>query len=638
MDRSHPLFSENLFRPTFEVSAGHWLASLSIANLVFNSFSSEPTQIAQAVSVVLAGMSFNMYNQSKHRVKLYEKIRYNDYMFAQLDKLILGQEKDLQHVYIGKGFHWGPEHTARVRELMRLSSDLQEIKLPFLWQLCTKNKKDTTKKLGGHPYIHAVGLDKAEQSMRLETENFKGHTLIYGQVGTGKTSMLQLLSSLSLVRDNTVIVIDPKNDLNWLKTLKYTAKMKNRPFYYFHPSQPSSNIVKIDAIGTYTKASEIASRLQSILPSGGDSESFSNYAWSQFNAVAEGLLFIGKKPNLITIHKYLFIEREELVELVLDKYLDTHMQHLSTEPDKHPKIDSLEKKITYYKKKIKPTAAKDDLDTRHRRTVMTMINYITLEDPARYAVMMSTTKPLIEQLVATPLDELLSPVFVPGAEDHRPIITTKGVMETGGVLYIALDSMSDPTISSVIAKMLLADVCANAAERYNSNTETPPRLSLFVDEAHSALNDPLLDLMAMGRAAEIEVYLSSQTQPDYEHKAGKEIAKRLTGLCGNVISMRVSDADTQEFVTSRLGETRVTEIQRSRTAQSNTQSHFRDYMSTYIEGFKHVDSEVFPITLLSDLPKLQYVGHFSDGSKRKGVIPIIKFNAKTSKEFAKRTY
>ena len=53
-DRSHPLFNENLFRPVFEMTNGHCLAGLSVANIALQG--STPTQVAVAVSCALLGM------------------------------------------------------------------------------------------------------------------------------------------------------------------------------------------------------------------------------------------------------------------------------------------------------------------------------------------------------------------------------------------------------------------------------------------------------------------------------------------------------------------------------------------------------------------------------------------------------
>lgn len=628
VDRASPLFNENLFRPVFELTNGNWMMGLGAANVAFHG--SAPTQVAVAVTAVLFGIGAMSYKRAIKRIKLHLDIKYNDFLFQKLDEKVAEQEANTQKVQIGRGFEWGPEHTARVKELMRLSSSMDEIDIPLIAQMFAKDKTEVTKNLGGQPFIHAVGLDKKDEKVIKNAANLKSHTMIFGQVGTGKTTLLADLSTGSLARGNTIIIIDPKNDENWQNALRYVCEEKGLPFYYFHPSKPSGDVVRIDALGTYTRASEIASRLKSILPSGGDSDAFAQYAWSQFNTVAEGLLYIGERPSLIKMHKYLFSDRNDLVQRTIEKYVENR-HGVNWLEEKEPSIKRaggdtwLEQLINYYDNVVCLKEPDDKMIERERRVVRTMINYITSQDPSRYSMMMATTKPLIEQLVSTPLDELLSPEYTPGVEDHRPIVTTKGVMETGGVLYIALDAMSDETIAGVAAKMLISDINANAAERYNNNAEDPPRLSLFVDEAHSALNEPLVQLMAMGRAAEVEVYISSQTLPDYYHKAGKEIAERLTGLCGNMITMRISDKVTQEFAARRLGETRVREVERKLSSGSSTESNVQDFSAGYSETYRDVDAEVFPMTLLSDLPALQYIAHFADGKKVKGVVPILKY-------------
>jgi len=628
-DRSHPLFNENLFRPVFEMTNGHWLTGLSAANLALQG--NAPTQVAVAVSCVLLGIGAMSYKRAMPRVKLHMDIKYNDFLFMDLDEKIERQRSDTSVVQVGRGFDWGPEHTTRVRELMRLSADKSEIKIPAIAQMFAKDKESTTKKLGGQPYIHAVGLEKKDKIVEKKSDNLKGHTMIFGQVGTGKTTLLTDLSTGALARGNTIIVIDPKNDINWQNALRYTCNKLELPFHYFHPSKPSGDVVRIDAIGTYTKASEIASRLKSILPSGGDSQAFAEYAWSQFNSVAEGLLYIGEKPSLIKMHRYLFSERSDLVRRTIEKYLENrHGVNWLEEKESNIKRAGgdtwLEQLMNYYNNVVCLKEAEDKLIDRERRIVRTMINYISSEDPSRYSMMMSTTKPLIEQLVSTPLDELLSPEYVPGADDHRPIVTTKGIMDTGGVLYIALDSMSDNTIASVVSKMLISDINANAAERYNTGAKEPVRLSLFVDEAHSALNEPLAELMAMGRAAEIEVFISSQTLPDYFYKAGKEMAERLTGLCRNLITMSISDEVTKNFVSDMLGKTRVREVERKLSSGSSTESEVQEFSAGYSESYKDVDSELFPPSLLSTLPVLQYMASFQDGTKVKGVVPILRYS------------
>lgn len=101
-DRSPPLFNENLFRPVFEMINRHWLTGLSAANIALQG--STPTQVAVAVSCALLGMGVMSYKKAAPRVKLHMDIKYNDFMFMDLDEKIERQMADKSQVQTGRGF------------------------------------------------------------------------------------------------------------------------------------------------------------------------------------------------------------------------------------------------------------------------------------------------------------------------------------------------------------------------------------------------------------------------------------------------------------------------------------------------------------------------------------------------------
>src|SRR5699024_12075237 len=53
----------------------------------------------------------------------------------------------------------------------------------------------------------------------LTEDNWFGHTLITGNVGTGKTVLQRLLSISMLHLGHVIVVIDPKNDAEWRQSL-----------------------------------------------------------------------------------------------------------------------------------------------------------------------------------------------------------------------------------------------------------------------------------------------------------------------------------------------------------------------------------------------------------------------------------
>ena len=102
------------------------------------------------------------------------------------------KKKGNNKIFIGNGFEWGVEHANRSYQIQGLYSDKQEVKLPLFLKPFVKKWRKETLKLGGKPWIDGVG--DAERQY-VDAETFFGHSMIMGNVGTGKTTMLFCLAS-----------------------------------------------------------------------------------------------------------------------------------------------------------------------------------------------------------------------------------------------------------------------------------------------------------------------------------------------------------------------------------------------------------------------------------------------------------
>ncbi|MFW2815681.1 ATP-binding protein, partial [Klebsiella pneumoniae] len=105
----------------------------------------------------------------------------------------------------------------RTYQVHNLSSDMHEVQLPFILNPVTRHYRKLAFDLGGNYAI--FGVDK-KIPIFVNEENFFGHTLITGNVGTGKTVLQRLLSSSMLHLGHIVLVVDPKNDYQWQEGLK----------------------------------------------------------------------------------------------------------------------------------------------------------------------------------------------------------------------------------------------------------------------------------------------------------------------------------------------------------------------------------------------------------------------------------
>lgn len=111
----------------------------------------------------------------------------------------------------GFGFIWGAEHTRRLH-------DLQAVGL-----------RRAAYGSNGSPDIHAIGgTYKAYEPIYLPESNLKGHTLLLGTTGAGKTRFFDLEISQAIARGDTVIVIDPKGDRQLQRSIVRAAKDSGR--------------------------------------------------------------------------------------------------------------------------------------------------------------------------------------------------------------------------------------------------------------------------------------------------------------------------------------------------------------------------------------------------------------------------
>ena len=131
------------------------------------------------------------------------------------------QESNKQHrkfvptdlCLLGFGFEWLPKHSRALRQIMAVGTKAAP--------------------LGGDgsPDIHAVEPDFAYEPIVTSTNKLKGHTLLLGTTGSGKTRFFDLLVSQAIMRGDTVIVLDPKGDRDLQRSIIKAARAAEREPY-----------------------------------------------------------------------------------------------------------------------------------------------------------------------------------------------------------------------------------------------------------------------------------------------------------------------------------------------------------------------------------------------------------------------
>lgn len=633
--RIDPRYTEHLFRPIYELDTMLGWAGGSLATLLIGSqIGIGLTQnIPYYLSAGMITTSAYYLTEALPLLKKQMALTTNQKTFmdiAQLRDMNLVEKRergklknDPRDTYLGKGFNWGSEHAQRAYQVMDMDSCLSEVKIPIFLRPVVKRLSKETEELGGFPWIHGVGESKHQKTSE---KTWFGHTLITGNVGTGKTTLLTLMSINALHMGNILIIIDPKNDDNWKSAIKkeLTYLGKGDQFYHLHPAKQSES-ARIPLLKHYTRVTEIADRIAPLMGGKSGANPFEDFAYGIIYFTALGLDYLGEPIRLTSIQRVIASDRRGLATRVLHKYFESEFgegwyeQLVEQLNDINPS-DQLEAMAIYYNQYL---AQKSPC-----KAVEGMLEF-ALHEEKHYSKMVVSLRPVLTALTAAPLDDLLSPIDDLESTDERPIVDIKTLSEKGGVLYISLDSMTDAKAAGYIARLALAEVAAVAGDRYNENDPQCRRITVANDEVHASIenNDSLLNLLAQGRAAFLQLILATQTISDLEAKTSPAIAKRFLGLCNNFISMRTTDPATQDYVASQFMKTSVTTGQEQSNSSSDTSSSILSFSQSNGQRLMKQREESFPGQLLGQLPVLQYIARLADGKTKKMKLPIITNNS-----------
>lgn len=237
-------------------------------------------------------------------------------------------EAPVQSVWFGLGFRWTPVEAQRFYELTRI--DWKSMLLPERWQHWFTQHPGLPDASPGIPVLHGVGPSPVcppWQCGRKEEEpgiirplsSLGGGTLLVGTTQTGKGVVLTNLVSQAILRGDAVIVIDPKSSKRLRSAVIGACRAAGRPEpLEFHPAFPKRG-VRLNPLGSYTRSTEIASRICAVLPRG--DSAFTAFALRAVFVMTEGMLFAGEPPTLRRFRAALERGIEELLEAALRKDL-----------------------------------------------------------------------------------------------------------------------------------------------------------------------------------------------------------------------------------------------------------------------------------------------------------------------------
>jgi conjugal transfer pilus assembly protein TraD len=600
-------------RPVFEAAAAlAWL--IAALGALRSACLADAPVAATLLGIFSAGMFGWRLTAAMHRYDF--KLR----LCGRAAQALPAAELDRQQValgdrlWLGWGFQWHASHAQLGTEI--LQRDPREVTAPP-WLRWLARAPDPLRSRG-LAWIHGIG---AERDLVLPMKALEGHTAVLAVTGAMKTVLARLLIWQLAARGDTVIVIDPKGDRDLEATCRQVCSARNEPERYvtFHPAFPQASI-RIDALATWDRETQVASRLRLLLP--GRDDNFIAFAWMTIARLVGAMAHVGRRPSIAGLLDCLQ-SRHRLETLALE----TLLQDLGvTECGPAPTTSSRPGPYNDPRLAVAVARWRRDVPVQGQSAAVVGLLAMLESDRQWFDKMALSVTPLLTKLSAGGLSELLSPDY-DDREDLRPIFTMRDLVAGRHVAYFGLDALSDTSVAEAIAALLLADLAATAGEIYRSKSAPGGpvrRIHVLCDEWGDVVCDPLVQLANKGRGAGVVLYLFGQTFADLVVKMGDvHKARRVLGNMNNLIVGATADAETLEIIATKVGETTVRQDVSGHATARGASPQGANTAAQRSLSITTRPAALVAAPLLTGLPDLQYFAVLDRAQVYKGRLPIL---------------
>ena len=557
-------------------------------------------------------------------------------------------------LFLGMGFWWSQPHSQRLYQArLPENKHLRARNESYMWARAFSREHpghwasrwmDKPSRLnpvaplppvGGDPAIH--GIEPDERAIWTARSERVAHTVVLGTTRVGKTRLAELLVTQDIRRGNVVIVFDPKGDAQLLMRMYAECSRCGRAkdFWFFHLGFPeiSDRYSPISSIGRIT---EVATRIANPIPGEGNSAAFKQFVWLYVNIIARAASALGMSPTYKLIYQYA-ADLDGLAEQYLVHWLDRE----------HPGwADSFDSNADNMNDKMRQARIQQTGRTLRIIELMDFLGKTDWHDPiadgllsvlannkSKYQALINSLFPLLEKLTTGKVSELLSPDW-DNMDDARRIFDWDKIMDTGGVVYVGLDSLSDPEVAAAVGNAMFADLTSTAGRRYKYGTAYGQRqsfdvknsrgVSIHADEFNELIGDEFVPMLNKAGGAGYEVTVYTQTWSDVEAKIGNRAkAAQIGGNLNTLIMLRVKNVETAELLTDQLPKVEIqTSTLTSGANDVQNPDDFADFSSSAQDRITAREVPMLSPADLVQLPKGQAFALLEGGQLVKVRLPL----------------
>lgn len=559
-------------------------------------------------------------------------------------------------LFIGRGFLWESKHTQRLYELTlpenaKLTQPTKLYRMARDWELRVEHTRHAWLErytsadrwwnpvrplppVEGNPALHGIEINETDIWSPLSER--VGHALVLGTTRVGKTRLCEIFVTQDIRRGDIVIVFDPKGDAELLRRMYAEASRAGRldQFMVFHLGFPDMS-ARYNALGSFGRVTEVATRTAGPLPSEGQSATFKQFVWRFVNVMARAMASLGEKPSYEAIYRNA-VSIDGLAQRYFEQLLDTRCPGWRDDRN-GPDQGSDEAKNLIKKTGRSPMILSLALYLQGRHLgdmVADSLISVLVNDRTYFDKLVSSLYPLLEKLTTGEINGLLSPRYE-DASDRRPIIDWMNVINSGGIVYVGLDALTDYEVAGAVGSAMFADLTSIAGkiykhgQTYGQAGDAPRRkLCLHADEFNELIGDEFIPMVNKAGGAGYQVTAYTQTGQDIEVRVGSAAkAEQIGGNFNSLYMLRVKNLKTAEILTQQLPEvnivTRTLQSGATDAALSGMNTDFSEFTSNTQDRLQVSRASLLEPSSVFQLPKGQAFALIEGGRLYKLRLPLL---------------
>ncbi|HAT8966739.1 TPA: type IV conjugative transfer system coupling protein TraD [Legionella pneumophila] len=562
-------------------------------------------------------------------------------------------------LFLGKGFRWLPHHTQRLHQIKQIKNEafMQRGKwYQAVRKFCQNHEASYLAKLlgcssklnpfrpdppvGGSPYLH--GLGEKDDPVYIPQDVRVGHTFVVGTTRVGKTRLASILINQDIRNGDAVIVVDPKGDLDLVRDMYSACEASGRlnDFRIVHLGFPDLS-AHYNPLKNYDQVSEVATRITDAIAAEGEGKQFAAFAWKYVNIVAICLEEM-KQPITYKSIAFYISRLDQLLMTYADTIMPAHYQDYHTQIDAilthHEERQSRKNKntapmdrtkavIEYIKEHINKTITAGNVESLHDQILIDLYD-AAIMDKHYYDKITASVGPVLSEINKSNATGIFSFNQSPNEIELMTAIKEKKV------IYIGLDSLTNPNIAQAVGKAFLSDLVSTAGKIYKESNANY-RLNLHCDELSEIIQHSFVKILNKAGGAGFQVTAYAQTIQDLEAVLGSKARAEVTeGNFNTLIMLRVKNEETANLLVKMLPQVGV--VDHTQVSMVNDTPHGEDgvYFNTTNED--RVQTSSVPMIDVSDvisLPKGQAFVLVNGGELYKVRIPFPSNNKNYIKNF-----